>query len=383
MDRDKAARLVNELTRIGEIDRCRTCGCYVDVLRQVQEDLFARGAADLPEAEALDAMLGRALAERSHECLGCDPCLPVAPFNAFNDLARKGEANGACCDAPCAGSGPREAPAALRGTSEAPAGVGWPPLPGRYEVRDRDAAGAVCTLADEGLYEALREERLPGVALVGMLATENLGIERIVRNVVAGRRVSWLLLCGADSKGHRAGECLAALAANGVDGEMRIVGAPGMRPRLLNLSPAEVEAFRRAVRVVARIGLADPGAVSRIAEEEGRAPWAGRADAMPVALPEEVRVSRRPAPAVDPSGYFVIDVHAERGAIRLEHHAPDHRVTTVLVGEAARDLYLAAVDKGLVTRPDHAAYLGYELGKAERALIREDRYVQDRYVERG
>ncbi len=73
----------------------------------------------------------------------------------------------------------------------------------------------------------------------------------------------------------------------------------------------------------------------------------------------------------------------QRGAIRLEHHAPDHRLTAVLVGETARDLYLAAVGRGLVARPDHAAYLGCELGKAERALVRGERYVQDRRVERG
>jgi tetrahydromethanopterin S-methyltransferase subunit A len=71
---------------------------------------------------------------------------------------------------------------------------------------DKDAPGAVCTLADEELYEALRKALLPGVALVGMLTTENLGIERLVRNVVANPRISWLLLCGTDSRGHRAGE---------------------------------------------------------------------------------------------------------------------------------------------------------------------------------
>jgi tetrahydromethanopterin S-methyltransferase subunit A len=56
-------------------------------------------------------------------------------------------------------------------------------------------------------------------------------------------------------------------------------------------------------------------------------------------------------------------------------------MTVALIGSDARDLYLAAIRRGLVSRPDHAAYLGYELGRAERALTLKIRYVQD-HVER-
>ena len=200
MDRDRIAGLLAELAKVGDIEKCRTCHCYVDVLRQVQEDILSRNLAALTEAEALDGMLGQAYAVQSHGCLGCDPCLPVAPFNAFNELMAKDRAQGAC-----------RPPASTDGGSVSDLSSSWPPLPGNYTVLDKEAAGAVCTLADENLYEELRRSRLPGVALVGMLATENLGIERLVRNVVASPRIAWLLLCGADSRGHRAGACLAAL----------------------------------------------------------------------------------------------------------------------------------------------------------------------------
>ncbi len=89
MDQDKIARLLAELAKVGDNEKCRTCHCYVDVLRQVQEDILSRDLADLPEAVALDEMLGRAYAEQSHGCLGCDPCLPVEPFNTFNELLAK------------------------------------------------------------------------------------------------------------------------------------------------------------------------------------------------------------------------------------------------------------------------------------------------------
>ena len=89
----------------------------------------------------------------------------------------------------------------------------------------------------------------------------------------------------------------------------------------------------------------------------------------------------QPVSPADPEGYFLIDVHAERDIIRLEHHTPDHRMTVALIGSNARDLYIAAIRRGLVSRPDHAAYLCYELGRAERALTWNTRYVQD-HVER-
>lgn len=366
MDRNKIASLLTELAKIGDIEKCRTCHCYVDVLRQVQEDVMSRDLANLPEAEALDEMIGRAYAEQSHGCLGCDPCLPVEPFNAFNELMEKGQVRGSC-----------GVPAPEAAQSAPETSSSWPPLPGDYTVLDKDAPGAVCTLADNSLYEALRQVPLAGVALVGMMNTENLGIERLVRNIVAGSRISWVLLCGTDSRGHRAGECLAALAENGVDSEMRIIGAPGKRARLVNLSLEEVEAFRRGVRVVARIGLKDVDEISRLVKDLGSTPPAERTDAVS-AVPVDENVAAQPESPADLAGYFVIDVSADKHVIRLEHYTPDHRMIAALVGDNARDIYLWAVRRGLVSHLEHAAYLGYELGKAERALLGGKRYVQDR-----
>ena len=373
MDRDKIDRLLADLVKVGDIEKCRTCHCYVDVFRQVQEDILSRDLADLPEAEALDEMIGRAYAEQSHGCLGCDPCLPVEPFNAFNELFQKDTTQGSCCT-----------PTSAETQPVPDLSPSWPPLPGDYAVLDKDAPGAICTLADEDLYEALRKAPLPGVALVGMLTTENLGIERLARNVVANPRISWLLLCGTDSRGHRAGECLAALAENGVDSEMRIVGAPGKRARLVNLSLEDVEAFRRGIRVVSRNGLKEVGEISRLAGDLGNVQSASaERTEVPYACTVEERVAAQPESPADPAGYFVIDVSAEKGIIRLEHHTTDHRLTATLVGNSARDLYLAAIRPGLVSRIDHAAYLGYELGRAERALTLRVRYVQDRPDPKG
>ncbi len=364
-DREKVGALLAELISAGNEIQCRACHCYLGVLRQVQEDILSRDLVDLPEAEVLDEMIGRACAEQSHGCLGCDPCLPVEPFNAFNEVMEN-KAESTCC-APA----PGEEETASEGT------ISWPPLPGEYVVLDEGGCGAVCTLADETLYDALRQAPLAGVALVGMMNTENLGIERLVRNVVASPRLRWLLVCGKDSRGHRAGECLVALAVNGVDSEMRIVGATGKRARLVNLSSEEAEAFRRGIKVIPKIGLNDIGEIRRLVKEFENTPFAERTRVIPGAPAEEKVPIQAESPA-DLAGYFLIDVLADRNILRLEHYTPDHRMTTALLDSSARDLYLAAIRRGLVSSLEHAAYLGYQLGKAEGAMRAGRRYVQDR-----
>jgi tetrahydromethanopterin S-methyltransferase subunit A len=245
-------------------------------------------------------------------------------------------------------------------------------------VLDPCAPGAVCTLASEDLYEALAKAAPPGVAIVGSMVTENLGIERLVRNLAASPTVSWLLLCGVDSVGHRAGESLLALSRNGVDGEMRVVGAPGQRARLPNLAHGEVEVFRRRVPVLPHLGVTDPEKVLALASAVpvGVLGPAGEPEAA-IPFPTAERVAGLPPSPMDPSGYFVIDVLPGRGLIRLEHYTNDHRLTSALEGASARDLYLSAIRKGSLSRFDHAAYLGHQLGRAEDALRRRERFTQD------
>lgn len=372
-DREKIAALLAELAAVGGEPKCLSCHCYLDVLRQVWADVAARGLESLPEAEALDEIIGRSVGARPHDCLGCDPCLPVAPFNVLNEIFRKSAQDRVCsCPGDFSGNVAPETPATPEET------VSWPPLPGSYRVLDPTAPGAICTLASTDLFDALAEAAPPGVAIVGSMVTENLGIERLVRNLVASPAVSRLLLCGVDSKGHRAGESLLALSRNGVDGEMRLVGAPGHRARLTNLTFAEVEAFRRRVAVVAHIGVADRDEVLALAAAVPLLP-VGPGGTVEAAVPFRAaeRVSAMPPSPGDPAGYFVIDILPDPKLLRLEHYSKDHRLTSVLEGASARDLYLSAIRKGLLSRLDHAAYLGRELGRAENALRRRERFTQD------
>jgi tetrahydromethanopterin S-methyltransferase subunit A len=81
--------------------------------------------------------------------------------------------------------------------------------------------------------------------------------------------------------------------------------------------------------------------------------------------------------ASDPAGYFLIFSDSARGLLTVEHYTNDGVLTTIIAGGTAAEVYMTAIEHKLVTRLDHAAYLGRELARAERALTSGEIYVQD------
>jgi dihydropteroate synthase-like protein len=83
--------------------------------------------------------------------------------------------------------------------------------------------------------------------------------------------------------------------------------------------------------------------------------------------------------AVDPQGVFRITVDRNAETIVALHFATPEaiRPSTIIKGKTAEVLYAKIVEIGLVTRLDHAAYLGSELAKAEIALRTCKEYIQD------
>ena len=77
-------------------------------------------------------------------------------------------------------------------------------------------------------------------------------------------------------------------------------------------------------------------------------------------------------PAImDPKGYFKIYLDEKKKRIRITHFNNSVNfkdATLTLVGDDAESLYKAIIKTDLVSRLDHAAYLGKELVKAELAL---------------
>jgi tetrahydromethanopterin S-methyltransferase subunit A len=92
------------------------------------------------------------------------------------------------------------------------------------------------------------------VAIYGPLKTENIGIEKIVANVISNPHIRYLIVCGDDIRGHRSGSSLVALNKNGIDEQHRIIDAPGAIPYIENLNNEAIKRFQKQIEVVNLIG---------------------------------------------------------------------------------------------------------------------------------
>lgn len=89
-----------------------------------------------------------------------------------------------------------------------------------------------------------------GAALAGFLQTENVGIEKIICNVVANPNIRHIILCGIESAGHHPGQTFESFIKNGVDNKRIIIGAVSKTPYLYNISLEAIERFRKQVKLV-------------------------------------------------------------------------------------------------------------------------------------
>jgi tetrahydromethanopterin S-methyltransferase subunit A len=359
--RSGALAIVSEqLAEATEAKKCHACGCF-----QAAVAAFAQTEAGQRELAPALSRARATFAPRKYDCLGCEVCFPAIAENAFADAF------------------PGEARAPLCPTDEPAERSGWPPLPGDYHVLRHGAPVAVCTLNSASLASELAARRPAGLAITGTLHTENLGIERIVRNVLANPYVRFLVLCGEDTRqaiGHLPGQSLAALCESGTDAEGRIVGARGKRPVLKNVTREEIEAFRHQVELVPLVGEAEAARLSREVEScAARTP--GAFDGAPTAAHVPVIPAHEPGRLVlDPAGFLVVYPDHTRGLV-LEHYRNEGVLDLVIQGATATAVAATALERGVVSRLDHAVYLGRELARAEESLRTGASYVQDRAPE--
>jgi tetrahydromethanopterin S-methyltransferase subunit A len=144
----------------------------------------------------------------------------------------------------------------------------YPPEEGRY-VRGNDASPVAVAVvlncdADKVPSDLERLVRVgveSGAALSGTVQTENIGLEKIVCNVVANPNIRYMVLAGPESDGHSTGEALKALIANGVDQKKRIIGTRAPHPFLYNLPIELINRFRKQTSLVDVQFEADPDVI--------------------------------------------------------------------------------------------------------------------------
>lgn len=337
--------------------KCHACGCFQQTVEALAETEDGQRELGAVLANARSTFIAK-----KYDCLGCPVCYPAVAANAFAEAY------------------PAAAGLDLCPTEEPEVREGWPPLPGDYSVIRYGAPVAVCTLNSAELGKTLADRRPEGLAIVGTMHTENLGIERIIKNTLANPNIRFLVLCGKDTQqavGHLPGQSFESLFHHGLDERGRIVDAKGKRPVLKNVSAEEMRAFVEQVELVSMIGEASADAVTMmigtcVQRNPGPNPNPYQGQAI-----ERIRVSEPPRLTLDKAGYFVVYPDARAKRLVVEHYTNQGVLNCVLEGNSTGALYAEAIERQLVTRLDHAAYLGRELARAETSLLDGTPFVQD------
>jgi len=156
---------------------------------------------------------------------------------------------------------------------------GWPLVKGDFISGDANSAVAVVTMGshldEKGICDA-------GAAMCGSCKTENLGLEKVIANIVANPNIRFMLCCGTEVKGHLAGQTMIALHKGGVK-EGRVVGAEGAIPFIENLNDDAIKRFQEQIECVNIMEAEDTKTIkAKMDELKARDPGAFAADPMVV-----------------------------------------------------------------------------------------------------
>jgi len=105
-------------------------------------------------------------------------------------------------------------------------------------------AAVVVPMPDKNLIKAAVEA---GACIAGHLVTANIGIEKLIANVVSNPNIRFILLYGRESEGHLSAHSLKMLHKKGIDENGRIIGSEGLTPYIRNLPPEAVARFREQI----------------------------------------------------------------------------------------------------------------------------------------
>jgi tetrahydromethanopterin S-methyltransferase subunit A len=163
------------------------------------------------------------------------------------------------------------------------AASGWPISKGDFRSGDPNSSIAVVTMGshldEQGICDA-------GAAICGSCKTENLGIEKVIANIISNPNIRFMITCGTEVKGHLSGQTMKALHTGGVKGG-RVVGAEGAIPFIENLTDDAIKRWQEQVTVVDIMETEDLGTIkAKMNELKAKDPGAFPADPMVVQVKE-------------------------------------------------------------------------------------------------
>lgn len=368
-------KIYSEMSEGINLLKCQQCGCMKETLEIMKSSFTAE--VDRWEKKMIPI---------KYSCLGCAHCYPAVAMNLFNEAF------------------PEQANTQLDCAFEIKEDK-WPYVAGEYYAfcGGDYCPVAVSTLGDTELAERLAKNHPDELCIVGKTETENIGVDKVIKNTITNPTIKYLLLVGKEPKGHKSGETFMSLSKNGVDEKMRVIGSTSKKPILRNVSIEEINSFRDQVEVVDMIGCSEENLIiDKIKElasnpkihiskmtlnEKSKSTSRGSScgckecedeNLNPTAKEVEVIQAKEPNNIImDKAGYFVILSIPEKNLINVEHYSYDNTLLRVIEGKDARSIYWTIIENKWVTFLSHAAYLGKELTKAELSLKYGFKYLQD------
>lgn len=367
VDTELINKIHSEMNEGINLQKCQQCGCMGETLEILKSNFPAE----------VDSW-GKKMIPIKYSCLGCAHCYPAVAMNLYSEVF------------------PEQANSQLECAFEIKEDK-WPYVAGEYYAfcGGDYCPVAVSTLGDIDLAERLTKNHPNELCIVGKTETENIGIDKVIKNVITNPTIKYLLLVGQEPKGHKSGETFFELSKNGVDDKMRVIGSTAKKPILRNVSIEEIESFRNQIEIVNMIGCSDD---NLIIDEIKKLALKKNSDTLKtscgclncndeksIAFFEEasknkVELIQAKEPSniiMDKAGYFVILPIPEKNLINVEHYSYDNTLLRVIEGKDARSIYWTIIENKWVTFLSHAAYLGKELAKAELSLKNGFKYVQD------
>jgi tetrahydromethanopterin S-methyltransferase subunit A len=212
------------------------------------------------------------------------------------------------------------------------AASGWPISKGDFISGDANSCVAVVTMGshldEKGLCDA-------GAAICGSCKTENLGLEKVIANVISDPNIRFIITCGTEVKGHLAGQTFKALHANGVK-EGRVVKAEGAIPFIENLKDDAIKRFQEQVKIVDIMETEDNAAIkAKIAELKAQDPGAFPADAMVIQVKEAGGAPETAAAGVNPQ---FLEIEKRLDAVEKRIEFVDAEVAQRIGRKIGRDI---------------------------------------------
>ncbi len=79
----------------------------------------------------------------------------------------------------------------------------------------------------------------------------------------------------------------------------------------------------------------------------------------------------------DPSGYFLIKLDRENKNLEVGYCTPENKLIKKIIGKTPVEIFYTISRMNLISKEEHAAYMGSELEKAYIALHNDLEYTQD------